>query len=132
MGTDIVSIARISQQARKDNKLSQRLLTPKEFSIYETYLSRQTSIAYAYLAKRFAAKEATAKALGTGIGSGVSFQHIEVLNNALGGPYLVLSAGAMDRLDKLSSGPKKTFISISDETEFATATVILEAVDYSH
>lgn len=77
-----------------------------------------------YLAKRFAVKEAMVKALGTGIGNGVSWQHIEVKNNELGAPFLHLS-GEVKRLCE-QRGITRSFVSISDERHYAVATVILE------
>ncbi|MFT5790566.1 MAG: holo-[acyl-carrier protein] synthase, partial [Shewanella sp.] len=78
-----------------------------------------------YLAKRFAAKEAAAKALGTGIGRGVSFQHIEISNNDNGAPIVTFNLGAAERLAFL--GGTRGHLSIADEKHYATATVILES-----
>ena len=127
LGTDIVEIARIEEripaagdEALLSCRLAKRVLTETEFALFvgSTQPGR-------YLAKRFAAKEAAAKALGTGIGRGVSFQHIEVSNNANGAPLVTFSDGAAERLAYL--GGARAHLSIADEKHYATATVILES-----
>ncbi len=127
LGTDIVEIARIADrvpqagdhQALANCRLAQRVLTESELAIFID--SAQPG---RYLAKRFAAKEAAAKALGTGIGRGVSFQHIEITNDSNGAPLIQLSGGAAERLAAL--GGSQGHISIADEKHYATATVIFE------
>ncbi|BCV65776.1 holo-[acyl-carrier-protein] synthase [Shewanella carassii] len=119
LGTDIVEIARIEAQLeRGGDRLAKRVLTEAEYARFET-LSEPAR----FLAKRFAAKEAAAKALGTGIGRGVSFQHIHISNNADGAPQLEFSDGARQRLETL--GAKRALLSIADERHYAVATVIL-------
>ncbi|MCL1138883.1 holo-ACP synthase [Shewanella pneumatophori] len=127
LGTDIVEIARIEEripaagdEALLSCRLAKRVLTEAEFEFF--ICSTQPG---RYLAKRFAAKEAAAKALGTGIGRGVSFQHIEISNNELGAPLVQFTAGAQLRLEEL--GGSRAHISIADEKHYATATVILES-----
>ena len=85
LGTDIVEIVRITTHIeRGGDKLAKRVLTPVEFDLYYKHTHPER-----YLAKRFAAKEAAAKALGTGIGRGVSFQHIHISNNTDGAPQII-------------------------------------------
>ncbi|MCL1113250.1 MULTISPECIES: holo-ACP synthase [Shewanella] len=120
IGTDIVEIARIHELCeRLGDKLAKRVLTESELAIYT-----QSHQAVRFLAKRFAAKEAAAKALGTGIGRGVSFQHIHIDNDANGAPMIRFTEGAAVRLAQL--GGINGFISIADEQHYAVATVILE------
>ncbi|MGX9462748.1 holo-ACP synthase [Shewanella sp. A14] len=121
IGTDIVEIARIREQReRLGDKLAKRVLTEPELL---TYL--QSKQPERFLAKRFAAKEAAAKALGTGIGRGVSFQHIHIDNDDNGAPRVRFTDGALTRL-KLLTG-HHGFISIADEKHYAVATVVLES-----
>ncbi|MCL1078314.1 holo-ACP synthase [Parashewanella spongiae] len=121
LGTDIVEIARITAHVeRGGDKLAKRVLTPVELNIYQ-----QHSQANRYLAKRFAAKEAAAKALGTGIGRGVSFQHIHISNNMEGTPLISFTDGAHERL--VSLGGSSASISIADEKNYAVSTVIIES-----
>lgn len=121
IGTDIVEIKRVRDSlARGGERFAQRILTPSEFSVFSTHHHPEV-----FLAKRFAAKEAAAKALGTGIGRGVSFQHIEIIHDEMGRPLLQLCDGALARLAVL--GGRHTHISISDEQLYATAFVVLES-----
>ncbi|WP_076542562.1 holo-ACP synthase [Shewanella sp. UCD-KL21] len=121
IGTDIIEINRIEQQyARLGDKLAKRVLTPSELEIYQS-----SKIAHRYLAKRFAAKEAAAKALGTGIGRGVSFQHIHISNDDNGAPLISFTDGALARLEQL--GATRGHITIADEQHYAVATVIIES-----
>ena len=90
IGTDIVEIARMTDiLERQSDSFAKRVLTSNELQRYQASQNKA-----AYLAKRFAAKEAIAKALGTGIGHGVSFQDMNIINNAKGAPEVVLSGGA--------------------------------------
>lgn len=83
------------------------------------------------LAKRFAAKEACAKALGTGFSMGVHLKAIGVVNAASGAPTLILTGGAKKRLDSLVPAGKKPYIhlTLGDEYPYAKALVIIEALD---
>ncbi|WP_261815970.1 holo-ACP synthase [Vibrio gallicus] len=120
LGTDIAEIERVAKALSRTGKpFAQRILTETEMSHFDG-LSFQAK----YLAKRFAAKEAASKALGTGISKGVSFQDFEIHNDPLGKPCLTLSGQAKVIADSL--GVKRYHISISDERHYAVATVILE------
>ena len=77
----------------------------------------------AYLAKRFAAKEATAKALGTGFRNGLSMKHIAVCHDEMGRPMLEFSGKAEELLRKRSIAG--SFVSLADERENALAFVTL-------
>jgi holo-[acyl-carrier protein] synthase len=119
IGTDIVEIQRIaSALQRQGDKFVQRILTKSEIVEYQ---ARGNSVAF--LAKRFAAKEAIAKALGTGIGRGISFQQLIVSNNSDGAPQVELQANAAERLKQL--GGSKVLLSLSDEKSYALAYVAI-------
>ena len=119
IGTDIVEIQRIaSALERQGDKFVQRILTKSEIVEYQ---ARGNSVAF--LAKRFAAKEAIAKALGTGIGRGISFQQLIVSNNSDGAPQVELQANAAERLKQL--GGSKVLLSLSDEKKYALAYVAI-------
>lgn len=83
------------------------------------------------LAKRFAAKEACAKALGTGLNQGVAFRNIGVVNAPSGAPTLELTGGAAARLAALTPPGKvaKIHVTLGDEFPYAKAHVIIEALD---
>ena len=119
IGTDIVEIQRIANVLeRQGDKFVQRILTESEIAEYQ---ARGNSVAF--LAKRFAAKEAIAKALGTGIGRGISFQHMIVSNNSEGAPQVELQANAAERLKQL--GGTNVLLSLSDEKNTALAYVVI-------
>ena len=119
IGTDIVEIRRIADVLeRQGDKFVQRILTASEI---EEYRARGNSVAF--LAKRFAAKEAIAKALGTGIGRGISFQQMVVSNNAEGAPQVELQSSALEQLTLL--GGTNVLLSLSDEKNYALAYVAI-------
>ncbi|KKO44409.1 ACP synthase [Arsukibacterium ikkense] len=120
LGTDIVEISRIEQSLARSPGLVKRVLTDTEQQRFAGH-----ALASRYFAKRFAAKEAAAKALGTGIGRGVSFQHIEISNDQHGRPLLQFSGYAAELANSL--GVRQCWLSLSDEQAYAMATVILEA-----
>lgn len=122
LGTDIVEITRIeSVIERSADSLAKRILTEYEYTQYQ----QQTKPAR-FLAKRFAVKEAAAKALGTGFRNGLAFNQFEVTNDELGKPLLSLSGEAL----KLANNLKATHfhVSITDERHYAAATVIIESL----
>ena len=122
IGTDIVEISRLERQLQRSPRLAERILTEHELRLFQDH-----PFPARYLAKRFAVKEAASKALGTGIGRGVSFQQFETRNDDFGRPLLTLSGKAQE----ISGTPAHTqvHVSISDEQHYAVATVIIERVE---
>ena len=121
IGTDIVQIDRIGQSLQRlGEKFAARILTAAELREY-----RQVMAPEIFLAKRFAAKEALGKALGTGIGQGVSWRHIEVRHTEWGAPLLHLSGEARQRM--LAIGGGECLLSLSDEQDYAVAFVVINA-----
>lgn len=119
IGTDIVQIQRLDKMSSSSlEKLVIRVLTQTELERY-----RSLKFPLPFLAKRWAGKEAAAKAIGTGIASGVSFQHIEIMNLESGQPNLVFTDEALKKVQGL--GANSWHISLSDEAEYATAFVVL-------
>ena len=117
IGTDIVSLKRINQVRLKHIGFSKRILTPNEEKLYLKNLD------LAFLAGRFAAKEAISKALGVGIGK-LSWQNIEILPNALGKPEVSFIGNVED----LALKNTIVHLSISHEKDYAVATAIWEAI----
>lgn len=121
IGTDIVLISRIRQsETRFGDRFAQRLLAEIEFLEY-----KQASAPTYFLAKRFAAKEAVAKALGTGMRRGVTFKSIEIQHDRAGKPMVLLRSGAAEMASSL--GIKHWHISLSDEKDHALAFVVAES-----
>lgn len=119
VGTDIVSIARIAAAIDRTPALAQRILTAAELEQFNA-----SSQPVRFLAKRFAAKEAGVKALGTGIGNGVGWQHLEVNHNEFGRPLLTVSLRAAELAAEI--GITHWHLSYSDESDYVVAQVIAE------
>ena len=113
LGMDAVELSRIEKIVAEPKTFLQKVLTPAEL---EKYNGLPTKRKVEFLAGRFAAKEAYAKALGTGIEQHVSFQDIEVLNDASEKPVLVCK-----RYDH------KTWVTITHTNHDAYAVVVLES-----
>lgn len=121
IGTDIVAISRIaSALERQGPKFAARILTTTEL-----FLFQQNTQPARYLAKRFAAKEAVLKALGTGLAQGMRWQDIEISRNELGGPVVSLTGAAQARMHAL--GGQRMLLSLSDEQDLAIAFASLES-----
>ena len=122
IGSDLVSIARIrTLWQRYGAAFARRILGPQEQS---DLLS--LSDPSAFLAKRFAAKEAMVKALGTGFRGGILLKEIEVQHSTMGCPLVVCTGAAARELEKQEI--LASHLSLSDEREFALAFVILVGV----
>ena len=120
IGTDIVEVARIEASIDQfGDDFAKRILAESEMPSY-----LQSQIKGRFLAKRFAAKEAFSKALGTGIRAPATFQNIAVSHDDLGKPLLVLAPDLLDLLH--SKSITQMHISISDEKNLAVAYVVLE------
>ncbi|OOZ42032.1 holo-ACP synthase [Solemya pervernicosa gill symbiont] len=119
IGTDIVSIDRIeSALLRFGDRFAARVLAVEEMTVYQASAAK-----HRVLAKRFAAKEAAAKAMGTGFRNGVCMRDIVITHDQLGRPLLQFSGKALLYLEKI--GMKSSHLSISDEQKYAIAFVTL-------
>ena len=120
VGTDVVEIGRIEQAlTRFGQRFARRILCPPELERFVGH--RQPA---AYLAKRFAAKEAFTKALGTGIHAPANWHGVWVANLRSGKPVLEYSAPLRQLLEE--RGIARSHLSLTDERGVAMATVILE------
>jgi holo-[acyl-carrier protein] synthase len=120
IGTDVVEVSRIKKALEKyGDSLATKILNSTEFSIY-----KKINVKENFLAKRFAAKEAFAKALGTGFRGLVTFKSIEIINDSLGKPGIEMNYDLQNLTNELKI--KKCHLSISDEKNIAVAFVVLE------
>jgi len=120
IGTDIVSIDRM-KKSLKNKKFIKRVFNDKE--ILKCKKIKDFNNCFA---KRFAAKEAFSKALGTGISSGIKFNEIIVLNKKSGKPFINLVGVTKQILKKKFKGKKtKISLSLSDEKKYAVAFVAI-------
>jgi holo-[acyl-carrier protein] synthase len=120
IGTDLCDITRVSAALERFGaRFAERILVPAELERF----GRHAKPAH-YLAKRFAAKEAMSKALGTGIRAPVNWHNIEVRNARSGAPYIEPS----DALRRLLEARRvaRVHLSLTDEKAMACAVVILE------
>ena len=120
IGTDIVEVSRIESSIKKfGDDFAKRILAESEMASY-----LDSHIKARFLAKRFAAKEAFSKALGTGLREPATFQNIAVSHDELGKPLLVLAKPLQDFVN--TKNIKQMHLSISDEKNLAAAFVVLE------
>ncbi len=121
VGTDIIEIPRIEAALdRFGERFARRILCEPELRRFAAH--RKPA---AYLAKRFAAKEAFTKALGTGIHAPANWHGVWVINLRSGKPALEFTSALQALLDTRGIG--RSHVSLTDEREIASATVILES-----
>ena len=129
IGNDLVKISRIEEALNKHGeRFEQRCFT--EIERQKAARRKGAGTHVDVYAKRFAAKEACAKALGTGMAEGVYFSTIGVVEDEKGRPFIKLSGGAQARLDAMTPQGYKPVIhlSLSDDPPFAQAFVVIEAL----
>ena len=122
IGTDIVNINRMDNSLKKYGfSFKNKIFSKKEI----TYCENKKNPS-AFYAKRFAAKEAFSKALGTGIRKGINLKNIEISNNIYGKPSILLKGILASYLKKKLKNKKyDTHLSLSDDKPWAQATVII-------
>ena len=121
IGVDIAEIARVDALKQKfGDRFARRVLTDDELEEY-----RRRDQSSSFLASRFAAKEAVAKALGTGIGKEFGFQSVTIERDPLGKPLLRFLSEADALVERLQI--RNAQISLSDEKHYAVAMVVLES-----
>jgi holo-[acyl-carrier protein] synthase len=121
IGVDIAETARVEKLiAKYGQRFARRILTADELLEFD-----RRKHSSSYLATRFAAKEAVAKALGTGIGEQFGFHSIQIDNDAQGKPLLRFMDSAVDLIAGLNIN--NAMISLSDEKHYVVAMVVLES-----
>jgi len=126
LGSDLSDIRRIQASLdRFGDRFRQRV-----FTVLERSRSERKADAAASYAKRFAAKEACAKALGTGMRRGVFWRDMGVINMRSGQPTMALTGGALARLHEMTPAGMKAVIhlTLTDDHPYAQAFVIIEAL----
>ena len=118
-GIDLIEISRINKSIKNKNFID------RIYSKSEIQKARSLKNKSSFFAKRFAAKEAFSKAIGTGFSEGISFKEISVVNNIKGKPIIKLSGKTKNIvLKKIKKA--KVHLSLSDEKKYAIAMVIIE------
>jgi holo-[acyl-carrier protein] synthase len=126
LGSDLIDIRRIEKTlARHGERFIDRIFTPAERAAAERRVTKAATYA-----KRFAAKEACAKALGTGFRAGVFWRDLGVVNLPSGQPTLRLTGGAAERLAAITPPGHRAEIALTmtDEFPYAQAMVVITAV----
>ena len=121
IGVDIIENKRISSLIKNKSFIK------RTFGKKEVNLAKKNSNKINYYAKRFAAKEAFAKSLGTGFRNNLNFKDIEILNDKIGKPYYFKSKKIIQMISKKFKIKKfNLFLSISDEKDYSVAFAILQ------
>ena len=131
IGTDILDLRRIKKILNKyDQKFIDRIYGKREIKVSKSKLNYSAN----YFGKRFAAKEATWKALSSTRGDGIIFKEIEILNDTNGKPYLFFTGNTKKYIEhkenKLSSRLKFD-ISLSDDNPYVVALVVISLAPYA-
>ena len=123
IGVDIIENKRI-KNSLKNLKFKKRIYSTKELA--QSSLSKNK---VSYFSKRFAAKEAFAKALGTGFRDNLNFKDIEIFNDKMGKPYYLKSKKISKIIHKnFNIKEYNCFLSISDEKDYSTAFTIIQSI----
>ena len=123
IGVDMIENKRIGKSI-KNSKFKNRIYTSKELA-QSSLIKNKIS----YFSKRFAAKEAFAKAIGTGFRKNLNFKDIEIINDKMGKPYYKITSKITKFVKKKFNVTKfNCFLSISDETDYSTAFTIIQSL----
>ena len=121
IGVDIVDISRFNKLI-KNNDFIKRMFSNSEILIAKKIKNKKR-----YYAKRFAAKEALAKSIGTGFRNSLNFKDISIINDKLGKPSFVITNKIKNIVkDQFKTSSFNFFLSISDEKKYSIAYVILQ------
>lgn len=121
IGTDILRIQRMqAAHARRGEALARRLLHERELHQWQ-----EKGCQVRWLAKRFAAKEALLKALGTGLRRGIRWRDLAIANDAMGCPEVHLEGAAERRMREMGGG--SAHVSISDEDHYVVAFALIQS-----
>jgi holo-[acyl-carrier protein] synthase len=126
VGTDLVEIRRIAAAVERfGERFGERILGPQEQARYAARRARSATRGLAFLATRFAAKEAVSKAIGLGMRSPMSWRAVEIVNAPSGKPQ-VIAHGALAEF--LQQRRLRLTVSVTDEQSMAMAFVVAEVV----
>lgn len=124
IGTDIVQISRMQEAlARNGERFAEKILGPEELAIFRQRKALVEARGLRYLATRFAAKEAFSKAVGMGMRDPMNWHAVQTLNNDQGQPVVQVNGNMQQWMQERSLRAR---ISVSDETDYAIAFVIIE------
>ena len=120
-GSDIIDTRRIKKTfAKFGDKFKKKCFTSIEIKRSDNRINNINSYA-----KRYAAKEACSKALGTGLAKGIFWKDVEVVNDKYGKPFIKLHNNALKRINQITKKDYNIEVSLSDEKNYAIANVII-------
>jgi len=123
VGTDIIEVSRV-KNALKNESFKKRIYSQKEIK-----LGKKSKNKHLFYAKRFSAKEAFVKALGTGFRHGINFKDISIINDKKGKPIIHLNQNIKEILkNKIKLKNFKTYVSLSDEKKYSVAFVVINKI----
>ena len=127
IGTDLCDIRRIGATlARRGDRFAERVLGPNELIVFHERRAKVESRGISYLATRFSAKEAFAKAIGMGMRSPMRWRDCEIIKASSGKPLIRLHGELAAWFDERGL---RAHVSVSDETDYATSFVVVETQD---
>ena len=127
IGTDICDIRRVRQTLeRRGERFAEKVLGPHEIEVFRSRLAKVEARGISYLATRFSAKEAFSKAIGMGMRMPMTWRACEIVKAPSGKPGLRLHGDLAEWFD---ARRLQAHVSVSDETDYATAFVVVETRD---
>lgn len=127
IGTDVCDVRRIRDAlARRGERFAEKVLGPSELIVFRQRRARVEARGVSYLATRFSAKEAFSKAIGMGMRLPMTWRACETLNAPSGQPMIRLHG---ELAAWFAERRLRAFVSVSDETDYATSTVVIETLD---
>lgn len=127
IGTDVCDVRRIrATLARRGERFAEKVLGPREIEVYRARRTRAEARGVAYLATRFSAKEAFAKAIGLGLRWPMTWRACEILNAPGGKPEITLHG---ELADWFAQRRLRASVSVSDETDYAVTFVVVEQTE---
>jgi len=127
IGTDVCDVRRIAASlARRGDRFAERVLGPNELIVFHERRAKVESRGISYLATRFSAKEAFAKAIGMGMRSPMRWRDCEIIKAPSGKPLIRLHGELAAWFDERRL---QAHVSVSDETDYATSFVVVETKD---
>jgi len=127
IGTDVCDVRRVAASlARRGDRFAERVLGPNELIVFHERRAKVESRGVSYLATRFSAKEAFAKAIGMGMRSPMRWRDCEIIKAPSGKPLIRLHGDLAAWFDERKL---QAHVSVSDETDYATSFVVVETKD---
>ena len=127
IGTDVCDIRRIAATLeRRGDRFAERVLGPNEMEVFRVRRAKAEKRGIAYLATRFSAKEAFAKAIGLGMRMPMTWRACEILNHPSGQPYIRLHGALAEWFE---ARQLRANVTLSNESDYAVSFVVVESIE---